>query len=172
MADPTASAPPFVSVVDGCPAPFLSEADYPPSGGCTCPFATFWKLLISQRYCWSILWSISSQQLHRVLSPLPCTALGLFRWCAFFPAFCNEAHVLNGSLDFLFKKLPIANWIHVVGFALCSFLLISFAFLPLEKSHRHYLSIGLIIVTMMIQVAPGFTFSNGRLLIVASSFLS
>lgn len=35
----------------------------------------------------------------------------------------------------------IADWINVVGMACCIFLLLSWAFLPIEKTNRHYLSI-------------------------------
>ncbi|KAL7628707.1 hypothetical protein AAE478_000222 [Parahypoxylon ruwenzoriense] len=36
-----------------------------------------------------------------------------------------------------------ANWINVVGMICCGFLLISWIVLPVEKTHRHYLSISL-----------------------------
>jgi len=35
----------------------------------------------------------------------------------------------------------VANWITVASMVCCAFLLISWAFLPVEKTHRHYLSI-------------------------------
>ncbi|KAK6067247.1 hypothetical protein SCUP234_11730 [Seiridium cupressi] len=37
----------------------------------------------------------------------------------------------------------VANWINVVGMACCVFLLVSWICLPVEKTHRHYLSISL-----------------------------
>ncbi|KAI1341481.1 hypothetical protein F5Y15DRAFT_431222 [Xylariaceae sp. FL0016] len=36
-----------------------------------------------------------------------------------------------------------ANWVNVVGMICCGFLLLSWLFLPVEKTHRHYLSISL-----------------------------
>lgn len=35
----------------------------------------------------------------------------------------------------------VAEWIAVVGTICCVFLLLSWIFLPVEKTHRHYLSI-------------------------------
>lgn len=34
-----------------------------------------------------------------------------------------------------------ADWVSVAGTACCVFLLLSWVFLPVEKTHRHYLSI-------------------------------
>ncbi|KAF4634879.1 hypothetical protein G7Y89_g3225 [Cudoniella acicularis] len=45
-----------------------------------------------------------------------------------------------------------ANWINVVGMACSMFLVVSFAFLPVEKTHRHYLSVCLAIATIMMQL--------------------
>ncbi|PKS07931.1 hypothetical protein jhhlp_006541 [Lomentospora prolificans] len=37
----------------------------------------------------------------------------------------------------------VANWLSVVGALCCLFLLLSYAFLPVDKTHRHYLSISI-----------------------------
>ncbi|KAE9381725.1 G protein-like protein-coupled receptor : GPCR, secretin-like protein [Stipitochalara longipes BDJ] len=45
-----------------------------------------------------------------------------------------------------------ASWINVAGMACSMFLIISFAFLPVGKTHRHYLSVCLAIATVMMQL--------------------
>jgi hypothetical protein len=45
-----------------------------------------------------------------------------------------------------------ANWVNVVGMTCSMFLIISFTFLPVEKTHRHYLSVCLAIATVLMQV--------------------
>src|ERR1700726_3206212 len=49
-----------------------------------------------------------------------------------------------------------ASWINVVGMACSVFLLLSFAALPVEKTHRHYLSICLAIGTIFMQVCQSY----------------
>ncbi|KAG9245704.1 G protein-like protein-coupled receptor : GPCR, secretin-like protein [Calycina marina] len=46
-----------------------------------------------------------------------------------------------------------ANWINVAGLAACVFLLVSYAALPVNKTHRHYLSICLVIGIALMQIA-------------------
>jgi hypothetical protein len=53
------------------------------------------------------------------------------------------------SFDAMTKS---ASWINVAGMVCSMFLLISFAFLPVGKTHRHYLSVCLAIATVMMQV--------------------
>ncbi|KXJ95509.1 hypothetical protein Micbo1qcDRAFT_26936 [Microdochium bolleyi] len=43
--------------------------------------------------------------------------------------------------DSFITMSAVANWITVVSMICCGFLLLSWAFLPVEKTHRHYLSI-------------------------------
>ena len=50
-----------------------------------------------------------------------------------------------------------AAWVNVAGTACCVFVLTSFAFLPLEKTHRHYLSIYLIMGLLMMHVSQCYT---------------
>jgi hypothetical protein len=45
-----------------------------------------------------------------------------------------------------------SNWLNVVGLVCTVFLLLSFAVLPVEKTHRHYLSICLVIAIVIMQV--------------------
>ncbi|ORY65836.1 uncharacterized protein BCR38DRAFT_456530 [Pseudomassariella vexata] len=45
--------------------------------------------------------------------------------------------------DSFAEVTSIASWFTVVGMICCIFLLVSWAFLPVEKTHRHYLSISL-----------------------------
>lgn len=46
----------------------------------------------------------------------------------------------------------VSSWINVAGLASTLFLLLSFACLPVEKTHRHYLSICLTISVVIMQV--------------------
>jgi hypothetical protein len=50
-----------------------------------------------------------------------------------------------------------ANWINVAGIVCTVFLLITWAVLPVEKTHRHYLSICLAIGVVFMQVCCGLT---------------
>ncbi|KAL9081027.1 MAG: hypothetical protein Q9157_000343 [Trypethelium eluteriae] len=50
MSDPSGSNGPFVSVIDGCPPPFLAQTDYPPTGG------FFLRILwMHLRVCWDMI---------------------------------------------------------------------------------------------------------------------
>ncbi|CAG8954068.1 hypothetical protein HYFRA_00009169 [Hymenoscyphus fraxineus] len=46
----------------------------------------------------------------------------------------------------------VANWINVVSLVAVAFLLASFAFLPVEKTHRHYLSICLAMAVILMNL--------------------
>lgn len=46
-----------------------------------------------------------------------------------------------------------ANWVNVVGMICCGFLLISWIVLPVEKTHRHYLSISLACAIVLMNVS-------------------
>ncbi|EMC99624.1 hypothetical protein BAUCODRAFT_52233, partial [Baudoinia panamericana UAMH 10762] len=50
-------------------------------------------------------------------------------------------------------QVPAANWVAVPSFILTSLLLLTYAFLPEEKSHRHYLSIGLTVSLLLMSLA-------------------
>lgn len=45
-----------------------------------------------------------------------------------------------------------ADWVNVVGMICCAFLLISWIVLPVEKTHRHYLSISLTCATVLMNL--------------------
>lgn len=45
-----------------------------------------------------------------------------------------------------------ADWLNVAGLVSCAFLLLSFALLPVEKTHRHYLSICLVLAVILMQL--------------------
>lgn len=47
----------------------------------------------------------------------------------------------------------VANWISVVGTVCCVFLLLSWACLPVENTHRHYLSICLTVAVIFMNVS-------------------
>ncbi|KAF2097004.1 hypothetical protein NA57DRAFT_77255 [Rhizodiscina lignyota] len=101
-----------------CPPPFLSTADFPPTGG-----------YIPGRFCGA-----------NPLAPgtsccLPCPV---------------QYWVYS---DKLLDHLEIPGWISVASLVLCAFLLLTWIVLPPERSHRHYLSIGLIVCLILVQLA-------------------
>ncbi|TKA76652.1 hypothetical protein B0A49_03820, partial [Cryomyces minteri] len=49
------------------------------------------------------------------------------------------------------RSMRVADWLNVAALALCVFLLVSFAVLPESRSHRHYLSTGLVLSVIMVQ---------------------
>jgi hypothetical protein len=59
------------------------------------------------------------------------------------------------------------DWINVVACVCLIFLLISYAVLPVSKTHRHYLSICLVVAVIFMQVSKWFLFKlDGRVLMV------
>ncbi|KAH8675668.1 hypothetical protein BX600DRAFT_507888 [Xylariales sp. PMI_506] len=46
----------------------------------------------------------------------------------------------------------VASWVNVVGMVCCAFLLLSWLFLPVEKTHRHYLSICLTLAVVLMNL--------------------
>ena len=99
-----------------CPAPFLSESDYPGSGG-----------FQAGRFCGQVVAGLSCC--------LPCPVA---QWVF--------------SDDF-YHKLEIAYWFNVPSLVCQVFLLLTYAVLPVEKSHRHYLSAGLCVSMIMVEVS-------------------
>lgn len=55
------------------------------------------------------------------------------------------------------------DWVNVVGMVCTVFLLISFAVLPVKKTHRHYLSVCLAISIAVMQVSPPMILSAREL---------
>lgn len=51
------------------------------------------------------------------------------------------------------SHLALSNYLSVLSLVLCSFLLLSFLVLPSAQSHRHYLSIGLLIPVLLISLS-------------------
>ncbi|KAK6842107.1 hypothetical protein PG987_002967 [Apiospora arundinis] len=65
----------------------------------------------------------------------------------------NKQGLLRSSLGWVStSSSQVANWINVVGVVCCVFLLASWAFLPVEKTHRHYLSISLVCAVMFMNL--------------------
>ncbi|KAF7867429.1 hypothetical protein EAF04_005512 [Stromatinia cepivora] len=63
---------------------------------------------------------------------------------------CPQAEWLYGeSISTLTES---ANWVNVAAMICSLYLLLCFAFLPVEKTHRHYLSICLVIATVLLQL--------------------
>lgn len=53
-----------------------------------------------------------------------------------------------------FDTLPaITGWLNVTGIICCVLLLLSYFILPVEKTSRHYLSVGLVVSLCLIQVS-------------------
>jgi hypothetical protein len=53
-----------------------------------------------------------------------------------------------------FNKLTsVASWINVAGMICCLFLLLSWVCLPVEKTHRHYLSVALVCAIVLMNVS-------------------
>src|SRR5690554_4382349 len=52
----------------------------------------------------------------------------------------------------------VADWASVVGALCCVSLLLSYAFLPVESTNRHYLSISIVIAVILMNVS--FTLSS------------
>lgn len=46
----------------------------------------------------------------------------------------------------------VAAWLNVAGFALMLFLLVSYCFLPVQKTRSHYLSVSLIVAILFINL--------------------
>ncbi len=59
----------------------------------------------------------------------------------------------------------VAYWLSVIGTVCCVFLLLSWAVLPVDKTHRHYLSISLTSAVVLMNVSwPSLTVTRaGRL---------
>ena len=57
----------------------------------------------------------------------------------------------DGRPDF-YTLSKVSNYINVVGIACCLFMLISFAFLPVEKPNRNFLSVCLVLAIVLMQV--------------------
>ncbi|KAF2727956.1 hypothetical protein EJ04DRAFT_478123 [Polyplosphaeria fusca] len=51
------------------------------------------------------------------------------------------------------SQLRVSNYLAILSIVLCSFLLLSFAVLPPEKTHRHYLSMGLLFPVLFISLS-------------------
>lgn len=67
---------------------------------------------------------------------------------------CNDdAGASNDRVTDFYSLARTAGWINVAGFVCCVILLLSFAFLPVEKSRRHYLSVSLVVAIILLQVS-------------------
>ena len=54
--------------------------------------------------------------------------------------------------DYFNTSSDVASWVSVVGIIACAFLLFSYAFLPVEKTGRHYLSISIVCAVVFMHV--------------------
>lgn len=55
--------------------------------------------------------------------------------------------------DYFDTSSDVASWVSVVGIIACAFLLLSYAFLPVEKTGRHYLSISIVCAVVFMHVS-------------------
>ncbi|KAI9828780.1 MAG: hypothetical protein M1832_001885 [Thelocarpon impressellum] len=63
---------------------------------------------------------------------------------------CPQTNWVYG--DHFHVLTEVANYINVVGVVCCGFVLLSFAILPVEKTHRHYLSVCLVLATVLMHM--------------------
>lgn len=69
---------------------------------------------------------------------------------------CLPCPMTDWTYPNTFNQLTsVANWVNVAGMACCVFLLLSWIFLPVEKTHRHYLSICLTCAVVLMNVRLG-----------------
>ena len=102
---------------------------------------------------------------ERILEPLFLTA-ETYNILVIEGRFCSAAAGISCCLpcpntDWLYPDsfgtmTEAASWINVVGLVCQVFMLLSWAFLPASKTARHYLSICLVIATMMMGVSQSF----------------
>ena len=113
-----------------CPYPFLDPTPFSVSQGCESPLTLPTQLTpedVPGRFCGSVAGATCC---------LPCP---LQDW-VFDDAFMGR---IRG----------IQRYVSPVSLAACLFLLLSWTVLPAEKSHRHYLSIGLIVFVLFVAVS-------------------
>ncbi len=68
-------------------------------------------------------------------------------------ACCLPCPMTDWAYPDSFKPMGLAaSWVSVVGMACCVFLLLSWAFLPVDKTYRHYLSISLTTAVVFMNV--------------------
>ena len=128
------------SFVHGCAPPLISEGNFPSNEGGMLGFWTpaSWlnaKILTIQAEMSGRLCANINQGLSTLSCCLPCPRTD---W-AYSDDFQNKTH--------------IANYVSVISLILNTFLLVTFIIIPREKSHRHYLSIGLTASLMLIAIA-------------------
>jgi hypothetical protein len=116
-----------------CPSPFLQENLFPTTGGCMYQvpsrldrLATDNCLVVNGRFC------------SALLGPTCCLPCPQTEW------------LYPDNFDSITQS---ASWINVAGVICSVFLLVSFAFLPIGKTHRHYLSVCLTIAVILMQVS-------------------
>lgn len=118
----------------GCPKPFLSQSLFNTSIGCK--FVTVLMSIVGKA---RLTFTVTTGRL--------CTPIGSGVVCCL-P--CPQSDYLYP--DNFNTVTTAANWVNVAALACSMFLLLSFAFLPVEKTHRHYLSICLAIGTVLMEV--------------------
>jgi hypothetical protein len=114
-----------------CLVPFLEEDLFPITGGCqSLPSC----LLNSKTHCDIVLEGRICSDALGSSCCLPCP---------------QTAWLYPANVD----SIAIAtDWINVAGLICTLFLLLSFAFLPVKETHRHYLSVCLAVAITIMQV--------------------
>ena len=83
--------------------------------------------------------------------------------CRVAPTKSRSGAVADAGADAgFFAMTRIANYINVVGIVCCFALLLSFAVLPFERTHRHYLSVCLILGIVVMHVSLPTTPPSAR----------
>ena len=121
-----------VSGQGGCPAPFLEAQLFSSTGGCMLSALSPSKIAADQ-----IL----------VIDGRFCSPVGSITCCLPCP---QTEWLYPDNFDTVTKS---ANWLNVASMVCSAFLLLSFAFLPVSKTHRHYLSICLTIAVVFMEVS-------------------
>ncbi|SMR48088.1 unnamed protein product [Zymoseptoria tritici ST99CH_1E4] len=117
-----------------CPVPFLSAADFPPTGGCEYSVSDIMGKIIDGNLA-DLPGRLCSAVTSTLTCCLPCNKQ---KW-----TYTNE---FNRNLD-------VAFWLNVPSLIALVLLLITFAALPAKQSHRHYLNIGLCVGLSLLCIA-------------------
>lgn len=127
--------------ISACPYPFLDASLYPKTGGGAYKLLPDPKTtasrpqLINVRLTTEIETRFCAAPNPALLCCLPCP---LSEW------------VFSDTFE---HQVPIANYISIGAFVLNCLLLLTFGLLPEEKSHRHYLSMGLTLSLLLLSIA-------------------
>ena len=150
----------LISLRGGCPAPFYSEASFANTGGCMSPtlippcpkqlHRVVGANLTSCSHRWSSLSGIWSAHVLFAMSSRRLVRPSIYGLCNKLSSNKARYSVYPDSFS---TVTTAANWLSVVGALSALFLLVSWAFLPVDRTSRHYLSISLTIGVFILHVS-------------------